>query len=72
MTARRSAIEGRMLRELGMTEHAAARLRGHNAVQTDWHGWCRVCRTHLSGTIAQLGAPCPNCGFGGEDDNPTH
>ncbi len=64
MTARRRAIEGRMLRELGMTEGAATRLRAHNAVQTDWHGWCRVCRTHFSGEIAQLAGPCPHCGAG--------
>ena len=62
MTARRSVIEGRMLRELGMTEGAAARLRAHNTAQTDWHGWCRTCRTHRSGTIVQLGGPCPTCG----------
>ncbi len=62
MTARRSAIEGRMLRGLGMTDAASARLREHNRVQTDWHGWCRVCRTHYTGTVAELSEPCPHCG----------
>ncbi len=62
MSAKRAAIEGRMLRSLGMTEGARVRLTAHNAVQTDWHGWCRVCRTHLSGGIVQLQKPCPVCG----------
>ncbi len=68
MSARRAAIEGRMLRSLGMTEGARTRLVSHNFTQTDWHGWCRVCRTHYSGSIAQLGGPCPTCGA---SDGPT-
>ncbi len=62
MTARQVAIEGRMRRGLGMTGEAAERLKAHNAAQTDWHGWCRVCRTHFSGTVATLSEPCPTCG----------
>ncbi len=62
MTARRAAIEGRMLRSLGMTEGARARLVSHNFTQTDWHGWCRVCRTHFSGSIRDLSIVCPVCG----------
>ncbi len=66
MTARRRAIEGRMLRELGMTTEASERLIAHNKAQTDWHGWCRVCRTHFTGSVAELGGPCPHCGSGAD------
>ncbi len=59
---RRRAVEGKMLHHLGMTEGAQVRLREHNSEQTDWHGWCRVCRTHFSGSITTLSGPCPTCG----------
>ncbi len=67
MSTRRS-IEGKMLRHLGMTAHAREALNAHNERQTDWHGWCRVCRTHATGTIAGLSAQCPKCGAGARDD----
>ncbi len=71
MSNRRRAVEGRMLRELGMTQHAQERLRNHNLAQTDWHGWCRVCRTHFSGSIVQLCEPCPKCGASREGKDGT-
>ena len=67
MTARRQAIEGKMLRHLGMSPDAAARLTAVQAGQTDWHGQCRVCRTTFTGSISALSTSCPKCGFGGED-----
>ncbi len=64
MTARRqSAIEGKMLRGLGMSPDARVALNAHNATQLDWHGWCQVCRTHVTGSIEALRV-CPNCGAG--------
>lgn len=63
----RRAVEGKMLRHLGMTPDARAALSTHNTQQTDWHGQCRVCRTTFTGTITALNAPCPKCGQGGED-----
>ena len=70
MTTRR-AIEGRMLRELGMTADAAARLHAHNERQTDWHGSCQRCGIHFTGAIAEAGKPCPKCGYGGESGSPS-
>lgn len=68
MTARREAIEGKMLRHLGMSPDAAERLRGAQVSLTDWHGQCRVCRTTFTGTIAALRGPCRVCGHGGGKD----
>lgn len=67
MTARRQAIEGKMLRHLGMSPDAAERLTAAQARLTDWHGQCRVCRTTFTGSIAESRGPCPVCGFGRED-----
>ncbi len=66
MTGRRQAVEGKMLGHLGMTEEARVLLAAHNERQTDWHGWCQRCRTHLTGAIASLSRACPVCGHGGE------
>ena len=67
MTARRQAVEGKMLRHLGMSPDAHARLTLALALQTDWHGQCRACGTTFTGTIARLKRPCPVCGHGDED-----
>jgi hypothetical protein len=61
---RRRSIERSMRRRLGMSREGQQRLASHNERQTDWHGWCRVCRTHLTGDIVSLSRPCPNCGHG--------
>ena len=60
----RRAVEGKMLRHLGMSPDAAARLTTAQAGQTDWHGQCRVCRTTFTGSITALRGPCPKCGAG--------
>lgn len=45
-----------------MDETSKAKLQAFNAEQKDWRGVCRVCRTPLIGTLAELLAPCPKCG----------
>lgn len=65
MTARRQAVEGKMLRALGMSPDASARLTAHNERQLDWHGQCRVCNTTFTGSISALSAACPVCKAGG-------
>lgn len=68
---RRVAVEGRMRRGLGTSEQARLHLNAHNAKQTDWHGHCQVCRTHFTGSIAELSEPCPHCGAGGDHGTPS-
>ncbi len=63
MTARREAVEGKLIRARGMGADGRAALTAYNARQTDWHGWCQVCRTHVTGAIAALHV-CPKCGAG--------
>lgn len=46
----------------GISEAAAAKLKQFNVEQKDWRGICRVCHTPRLGSLAELMAPCPNCG----------
>ncbi len=65
MTRDRRAIEGKMLRHLGMSPDARATLQSAQAREIDWHGQCARCHTTFTGSITALSAPCPKCGFAG-------
>lgn len=57
------AIESRLKRRAGMSPEKREALEAFNLTQT-YHGQCRVCRTTLSGTLAELRKGCPVCGEG--------